>query len=121
MSKQEDLTKAVQSLRQSVPEVSGVMIASSDGLPIAHDFANGDATRVAAIAATVLGLGKRIADTTGCGTLEETVTRGTDGYMIIYSAGTKAVLAVVAPAYANLGLIHLEARDVAANVAALMN
>ena len=121
VARQDDLLQAVNDLRQAVPELSGVMVASSDGLAIAHDFPDALASRVAAMAATALGLGKRIAQTTERGNLEETVVRGSSGYLIVYSAGDKGVLAVAAPSASNLGLIHLEARGVAQEVARLLS
>jgi predicted regulator of Ras-like GTPase activity (Roadblock/LC7/MglB family) len=100
----------VRELRQAVPEITGVMVASTDGLSLASDLPEAEAARAAAMAATALGLGKRIAQTSGLGGLEEVVVRGQSGYLVVYSAGDKGVLAVAAPMGANLGLIHLEAR-----------
>ncbi|WP_347240698.1 roadblock/LC7 domain-containing protein [Thermus sp.] len=117
MSRQTVLQEAIRQLRQAVPEITGVMVASSDGLSLATDLPEAEAARVAAMAATALGLGKRIAQTTALGGLEEVVVRGGDGYLVVYSAGDKGVLAVAAPAGANLGLIHLEARQMAQRIA----
>jgi hypothetical protein len=40
-----------------------------------------------------------------------------DGHVFVYAAGSKGVLVVIAPASANTGLIHLEARETAKLVA----
>lgn len=48
----------------SDPELHGVMIASSDGLPISHNFPESEAEWVATMAATAIGLGKRITERT---------------------------------------------------------
>jgi hypothetical protein len=48
------------------------------------------------------------------------VLRGEQGYMMLYRAGEKAVLAVMARGGANLGLINLESRDAAQKIARLM-
>jgi len=113
MTKQESIQELIRSLRQAVPEVMGAMIAASDGLPIAHDFPEAQASRVAAMAATALGLGKRMTASLSLGELEEVVVRGKEGYLVVYGAGEKGVLAVAAPQGMNLGLLHLEAREVA--------
>ncbi|WP_456410320.1 roadblock/LC7 domain-containing protein [Oceanithermus sp.] len=118
MSKQEQLQGILKEIKQALPELRSVVVASADGLPIVHDSA--DAPRVAAMAATALGLGKRISQTTDLGPLQETIVRGNDGYFVVYAAGDKGVLALAAPADANLGLIHLEARDFAARLAQLL-
>lgn len=120
MARQDDMLKIVKGLRTNVPELAGVLIASTDGLAIAHDLSESEATRTAAMAATALGLGKRITQAANLGDPEETVVRGNDGYMIIYSAGQQAVMAIIAPTGANVGLIHLEARGAAQKVSRLL-
>ncbi len=115
MTKQEQLQQILRELKQALPELRSVVVASVDGLPIVHD--SSDAPRVAAMAATALGLGRRISQTTELGSLEETIVRGNHGYFVVYAAGEKGVLAVSAPAGANLGLIHLEAREFASRLA----
>lgn len=116
----EELIALIKGLRAAVPELTGVMVASTDGLSLATDMSEAEAARVAAMAATALGLGKRIAQTTALADLEEVVIRGSEGYFVVYSAGEKGVLAVTAPRGSNLGLVHLEARAVARKVAALL-
>ncbi|MFC0618101.1 roadblock/LC7 domain-containing protein, partial [Deinococcus budaensis] len=76
--------------------------------------------RVAAMAATALGLGKRINDTLGAGQLTDMSVSGATGQVYIYAAGTKGVLAVVTPPGMNLGLLHMEARDTAQGVADIL-
>jgi uncharacterized protein len=121
MSKQEDLQVIISRLRSAVPELRGALVATTDGLSIAHSFGgNEDPNRVAAMAATALGLGKRIADTVGAGTLTETSVSGADGQVFLYAVSGKGVLAVVAPAGVNVGLVHLEAREAARSVATVL-
>ncbi|WP_261665029.1 roadblock/LC7 domain-containing protein [Deinococcus sp. Marseille-Q6407] len=120
-SKQERLQVTLSGLRSAIPDVRGAMIATTDGLPIAQLFTdNTDAGRVAAMAATALGLGKRINDTLGTGDLSEMSVSGMEGQVYIYATGRKGVLAVVAPAGMNLGLLHMEARDTAGRVASIL-
>ncbi|WP_407571615.1 roadblock/LC7 domain-containing protein [Deinococcus altitudinis] len=117
LSKQDMLRDIVSYLRSALPELRGVLVATSDGLPIVQAMTEGtDANRVAAMAATAVGLGKRINDTLASGTLTEMSVSGQDGQVFLYVAG-KGVLAVVAPANMNLGLLHMEARDVARSIA----
>lgn len=121
MSKPERLKSILQTLRSSLPELRGAMVATADGLPIAQSFSdNTDANRVAAMAATALGLGKRINDTLGTGNLSEMSVSGLDGQVYIYSVGAKGVLAIVAPSGINLGLLNMEARDAAQSVASVL-
>ncbi|MGQ9896581.1 MAG: roadblock/LC7 domain-containing protein, partial [Acidobacteriota bacterium] len=67
-----------------------------------------------------LGLSRRIAQTVHLGDFQEVVIRGGEGYLVVYGAGEKAVLAVSIPSSVNLGLIHLEARDRATQIAAIL-
>lgn len=120
-SKQERLQTALQDLRAAAPDIRGVLIATVDGLPIAQVFADDtDSTRVAAMAATALGLGKRMNDTLGTGDLSEMSISGSVGQVYIYATGRKGALAVVAPGGMNLGLLHMEARQTAIRVASIL-
>ncbi|PID53015.1 MAG: hypothetical protein CSA58_10435 [Micrococcales bacterium] len=116
MSRQEALAHTVAVIRRSIPELNGVMIASDDGLPIAHDFPEVEAERIAAMAATALGLGKRVSERTALGDLAETVIRGDQGYLVVYAAGDSAVLVLSGPSNSNLGLMRIEARAASAEI-----
>ncbi len=116
MSRQEELTALITDIRRSVPELSGVMIASVDGLSIATDFPESEADKIAAMAATALGLGKRTTERTGLGALMETVIRGDRGYLVVYAAGDNAVLVLQSPSNANLGLMRIQARAASAHL-----
>jgi predicted regulator of Ras-like GTPase activity (Roadblock/LC7/MglB family) len=116
MSKQEELARIIYDMRRSIPELHGVMIASTDGLSIAHDFPEAEAEKIAAMAATALGLGKRITERTNLGELHEAVVRGDYGYLVVYSAGEKAILVMSGPITSNLGLMRIEARTASALV-----
>ncbi len=118
MNKREALEQLVSELRTALPEIKGIVVASADGLPIVAQAE--DAPRLAAMAATALGLGKRIAETTQLGPLAETVVRGRDGYVVVYAVGQRGVLALIAPAHVNLGLLHLEARAIAGRMAEVL-
>jgi predicted regulator of Ras-like GTPase activity (Roadblock/LC7/MglB family) len=120
MSKQEQLVRVIYDMRRSIPELHGVMIASSDGLPISHDFPEREAERVAAMAAATLGLGKRITERTKLGELRETVVRGDHGYLVVYSAGENSILVMSGPITSNLGLMRIEARSAASVVSRLL-
>jgi hypothetical protein len=120
MAAADDLNTILGRLRASVPELSAALVATTDGLPIAHSMNAGDANRLAAMAATALGLGRRICETYGGGEFRETSVSGDQGQMYVYSAGSKAVLGVVARSGANVGLIHLEARDAASQVSQIL-
>lgn len=110
------LQQAIGELRAAIA-VSGVMVATADGLSMAYDLPNDDSLRIAAMSATALGLGQRLVESFGHGEFAESVTRGSEGYFVVYGAGPEAVLAVIAPEGTNLGLLHHEARRIARRIA----
>jgi predicted regulator of Ras-like GTPase activity (Roadblock/LC7/MglB family) len=119
MSLSDQLVTILNALRANVPEITASMVASSDGLAIAHNITSGDPARMAAMVATALGLGKRICDSFGGGSFHETSIAGENVQVYVYAAG-KGVLAVIAQKGANVGLIHLEARDAAKRVSTVL-
>lgn len=120
MSRQEVLLGVLLALEEALPEVEGSLLSSRDGLVIASTLHPSDASRVAATATTVLGLSSRIVGTTGLGEFEETVIQSDSGTFVVYDAGDLATLAIVTGPGANLGLVHLEARHAAEELAHLL-
>ena len=117
MAKGEALKGHIEALRNAIPELKGVLLASNEGLPIAHSLSNGaDPNRVAAMAAAASNLGRRITDNMSVGTLGEVSIQADDGGLFVYSAGSKAVLVLISPQGGNAGLIHLEARSAAKEI-----
>jgi uncharacterized protein len=106
-------------LRENVVGVYGSMVATSDGLLIAHDIPDMEPTRIAALVSTTLGLASQTTQATGRGPFREAVARGTDGYLAVYAAGRTAVVAVIGSGDLNIGMLHYEAREVISRVAAL--
>jgi len=113
MSKQQQIQEVIASLREAVADISGAVVASPDGLVLASDLGESEAPRAGAMAATGSGLGRRIAETLAVGSVEEVMVKGDNGYVLVYRAGDKSVLGVVAKGRANLGLVNLEARAAA--------
>ena len=113
----EAVLATLRRLRTSIPDLRGVMVASVDGLPVAHDLRDADAAGAAAMAATAAGLGKRLIEDFDIGEFAESVVRADSGYFVVYSAGPTAVLACIATDAVNLGRLHLEARRCATSVA----
>ncbi len=120
MAKGEQLKVQLEALRTAIPELKGVLLASTEGLPIAHSLSNGaDPNRVAAMAAAATTLGRRISDSMSGGALGEVSIRAEEASLFVYSAGSKAILAVLSPEGGNAGLIHLEARSAAKEIGEL--
>ena len=117
MAKVEALKSQLEALRNAIPELKGVLLASNDGLPIAHSFTNGtDPARMAAMAAAATNLGRRVSESMQAGILGEVSVQAEEGSLFVYSAGSKAILAVLSPQGGNAGLINIEARDAAKQI-----
>ncbi|WP_336321309.1 roadblock/LC7 domain-containing protein [Streptomyces lavendofoliae] len=109
-------------LRARVPQVTGALAASTDGLVLARDTADADAAEgVAALTAAALGVALRLTDATGQGGFRELLVRGEHGYVATYAAGTSAVLTLLAEPRVNVGRLHLEARRSSARIGELVD
>lgn len=120
MSRKSDYVALIKQLRENVPDITGVLIGSVDGLAICTDFPDSEAARIAAMGASSIGLGSRISDTTDLGGLAQMMIEGREEILIIYMAGSGAVLALRAPVRSNLGLIRLEGAKAAKRTAELV-
>lgn len=97
-------------LRARVPELSGSVLSSTDGLVVAHDAHSIEPDSIAALAAAHLALARRFAHAVNHGDLREAVVECDRGYITSYTAGPNALLTLVTSGDANLALVHLEAR-----------
>ncbi|TJZ59292.1 diacylglyceryl transferase [Streptomyces piniterrae] len=108
-------------LRDQVRHLQGGMVASADGMVIAHDLRDIEPDGLAALTAAAIGVAKRLTEATGQGGFEESLTRGTDGYIAAYTAGRRAVLTAVASTDTNVGRLHLQARRAAERIGAIVD
>lgn len=104
-------------LRERVPQLTGALVASSDGLLVAHDLPpHIEPAGMAALAAAQLSLSYRLTTTAHGGGFHEVVVRGSEGHVVIYAAGWTS-LTVLAGPDVNVGRLHLESRPVARAIA----
>jgi uncharacterized protein len=107
-------------LRTRMPELTGTLVASIDGLLVAHDTQRVDPEPLAAMSAAQIGLSRQFSATAGQGEYVEAVTRSTDGCLAVFAAGAHALLTVFGPADLNIGRLYHEARPVARRLAAVL-
>ncbi|MGO4462675.1 roadblock/LC7 domain-containing protein [Streptomyces sp. M-16] len=105
-----EILAELRRLRARVPQLTGALAASADGLVLAQDSAATEAESVAALTAAALGVAQRLSDCTGQGGFRELLVRGENGYVATYAAGETAVLTLIAEPRVNVGRLHLEAR-----------
>lgn len=120
-SRNEQIIEELRTLRRNSPDIEASAVVSADGLPIASDLPVGaEEDRVSAMSAAMLSLGERIAAELERGALEQVYIRGDSGYVILTAVGEEAVLTVLARKEAKLGLVFLDMRRAAENLARLL-
>ncbi|MBT2382984.1 roadblock/LC7 domain-containing protein [Streptomyces sp. ISL-11] len=120
MTAMPEVLAELQGLRVRVPHLTGALVASTDGLVIAHHVTDMEPDGVAALTAAALGVGSRLTDAVGHGGFRELLVRGERGYVATYAAGASCVLTLLATGDANVGRLNLEARRAGARVAELV-
>jgi predicted regulator of Ras-like GTPase activity (Roadblock/LC7/MglB family) len=117
----EQMQHALRTLVTNTPDVEGAATVSLDGLILTSVLPAGtDEDRVSAMAAALLSLGERTAEELQRGTLEQVYVKGDSGYIILMQAGPEAVLEVIAGKGAKLGMVLLDMKRVAQDMARLL-
>jgi predicted regulator of Ras-like GTPase activity (Roadblock/LC7/MglB family) len=110
-SRSQLIVERLRDMQASSPDIEASAVVSVDGLTIASALPQGvEEDRVAAMSAAMLSLGERIASELGRGSLEQVYIKGSNGYVVLMSVGTEAVLTALARENAKLGLILLDMR-----------
>ena len=107
-------------LFQRLDGVLAVIVATADGLPVFTNWSEVEGMRAAAISATALGLGNRIAQDFGQGAFHDSVVSTGDRQIGIYAVGDNHVLGVVADQEVSLGMLHHWARRTASGLAEVL-
>ncbi|HWL86943.1 MAG TPA: roadblock/LC7 domain-containing protein [Polyangiaceae bacterium] len=109
MTKTERLNGVLRSLRTSSPEIIGATVVTSDGFIVASHIPNEvDEDLIGGMAASLLGVGERIAADLMRADVEQTYVRSAKGYIIVNAIGAESVLVLLVTREAKLGMIFLE-------------
>ncbi|MGX1509366.1 roadblock/LC7 domain-containing protein [Streptomyces collinus] len=120
MAVESDVLDELHRLRNRVPQLTGSLAATVDGLVLAHDAPGTEPEGLAALTAAALGVAHRMAEATARGGFRELLLRGADGYVATYAAGPAAVLTLLADGRVNVGRLHLEGRRSGARIGELV-
>lgn len=121
LSREEQLSQILKNLYSSTPDIEGAAVISMDGLVIASSLpAAVEEDRISAMTAALYGIGLRTAEELQRGKVEQLYIKGDNGYMLITQAGADAVLAVMANAKAKLGIIFLDVKRAAEEIAKII-
>ena len=95
-------------------DVTGVAAAGLDGIALASRMSSEVSNeRLAAVAATIMGVTRRVGNELRIGFTEEVIIKANKGLFMVLPAGDQSLLAINLRQDANLGLVRLEARDAA--------
>ena len=102
-------------------DINGAVAVSMDGIVLASRLATDvNADRIGAVAATMVGVTRRVSGELKIGATEEAIIKANNGLFIVLPAGDQALLAVNLKQGANLGMVRIESRDAAAEIGRLI-
>lgn len=119
MNVEDQVLAELSELRSAVSGVEGCVVATSDGLLVAHILPEEEQSQVAALIATLVAVARQSVQITGRGALLEAAIRGTSGYLAVYAVGDSAVLAVLGRPDLNVALLQLRTRPVVSRLITL--
>jgi predicted regulator of Ras-like GTPase activity (Roadblock/LC7/MglB family) len=114
------VTPILKRLNSTSSEIQASAVMSRDGHTLAAVLGDTvNSVRLGAMCATLLSLGEKASLELNRGKLRQILIQGEEGYVLLLRIGEKAVLAVVSEPGANLGMLLVEARRTAGEIAAL--
>ena len=114
-SRQEQISAVLEQFSNNAgTDVAGVAAVGMDGIVLVSRMsADVNADRVGAVAATMMGVTRRVSGELRIGYPEETIIKSDNGLFMVLPAGDQSLLAINLRQGANLGLVRIEARDAA--------
>jgi predicted regulator of Ras-like GTPase activity (Roadblock/LC7/MglB family) len=120
-TKSERISEVLRALRQGTPEIIGATLVSSEGFIVASVLPNEvDEDVIGGMAASLLGVGERIAADLLGSQMEQTYVRAPKGYIIVNACGPEAMVVLLVTREAKLGLIFLELKRTVAELVRLL-
>lgn len=121
-SRAESIHELLDKLRTFDPDIEGTAVATNEGLVIASSLSEHlDEERLSAICAGVATVTRRTAEEFDKGEPTEVHIRAPKGYILIIRAGQSSLLVAITRGGANLGLILLDMRKTASQIAPILD
>jgi hypothetical protein len=121
-TRQEQITEILARLTANTGnDVAGVAAVGMDGIVLVSRMSSEvNADRVGAVAATMMGVTRRVSGELKMGAPRETIIDSDNGLFMVLPAGDQSLLAVSLNRGANLGLVRLEAREAARDIGGVL-
>jgi len=121
-SRQEQITAIIDKLMTNTgTDVVGAAAVGLDGIALASRMSSEVSNeRLAAVAATIMGVTRRVGNELRIGFAEEIIIKANKGLFMVLPAGDQSLLAISLRQDANLGLVRLEARDAARSIGQIL-
>lgn len=120
MTRADGLAAALDEFLRQSPDLEAAAVVSADGLPMASALPpHIEEDRLGAMAAAMLSLGDRAAESLGRGRLQQVFVEGSSGYVFLMAAGP-AVLCAITRYSAKIGLILYEMHRTAGTIARIL-
>lgn len=117
-TRQEQIGEILEKLSNNAgSEVAGVAAVGMDGIVLVSRMsADVNADRVGAVAATMMGVTRRVTGELRIGMPRETIIDSDNGLFMVIPAGDQSLLAINLKQGANLGMVRLEGREAAKEI-----
>ncbi|MDD3719481.1 MAG: roadblock/LC7 domain-containing protein [Actinomycetota bacterium] len=116
----ERMNSILMDLRSNLPEIEAAVLISSDAMALASDISDeADEEMIGALSASVLGMGERAARDLKRGELEQVYIKGDMGYLLLVHCGPDALLSLLVRAEAKMGVVFMEGKRTAEELARL--
>jgi predicted regulator of Ras-like GTPase activity (Roadblock/LC7/MglB family) len=121
-SKTELLNEVLDSLATNLAgDVNGSAVVSADGIVYASNFPGSvNVDRVGAIAATTLGVSRRVARDLSMGNTNASIIQCENGFFLVVPVTERSLLAVSLRKGGNLGMTRLETSEASIRIAEIM-
>jgi predicted regulator of Ras-like GTPase activity (Roadblock/LC7/MglB family) len=116
----EKMNSILRDLRSGLQEIEAAGLISSDAMALASDISDeADEEMIGALSASVLSMGERAARDLKRGVLEQVYIKGDQGYLLLVHCGPDALLSLLVKPEAKLGVVFMEGKRAAEELAKL--
>ncbi|MBN2379052.1 roadblock/LC7 domain-containing protein [candidate division WOR-3 bacterium] len=121
-SRAERIHVLLEKLRSFDIDIEGVAVATTEGLVIASSLEEGlDEERLSAICGAVAAVSKSTAEELRKGLPTEMIIKAPEGFILILRTGITSLMVAVTLATANLGLVLIDMRKIAQEIAPILD